>query len=66
MPAPTPVSAAPAKAATKTVELHDMKAVYGLLIHPYTLTHFRTEKASPHELDSWCQVQIDGGKLELA
>lgn len=62
----TPAASAPAKAiAPKTVQLHDMKAVYGPLHHPYTHAKFGVDKPVPHELDSWCQVQIDGGKLEL-
>lgn len=49
----------------KTVEMYDMKAVHGLLIHPYTLTNFVTEKPTPHVKDAWCVVQIEAGKLEI-
>lgn len=48
-----------------TVDLHQMLAVHGLLIHPYTLTHFNISKPLPHVLDVWCQTQIDADKLKI-
>lgn len=57
----------PPAAPTKSVveELHYMQAVYGLLIHPFTLVHFKVEEAKKHVLDDWCKVQIEAGKLKL-
>lgn len=49
----------------KTVQLFDMQAVHGLLIHPYTGTRFVKDKKVPHEKDRWCESQIEGGKLAL-
>ena len=49
----------------REVDLYDMKAVYGLLIHPYTQTRFNRDKAIGHELDGWCKTQIEAGKLAV-
>lgn len=54
---------APAAPATKSVELHALRAVHGLLIHPYTQARFNTDKPLDHELDGWCKIQIEYGKL---
>lgn len=71
MAAPTPVVKTPVETPveapkTRTIELHPLQAVHGLLIHPYTETHFVTSKAIPHELDTWCKAQVDAGKLVIA
>jgi hypothetical protein len=56
------VVAAPAP---KVKVVHAMRAVHGLLIHPYTHTRFNTDKALDHELDGWCAAQIEAKKLEI-
>lgn len=49
----------------KAIEVFEMQAVHGLLIHPYTHTRFVPEKSLPHEIDNWTQGQIDAGKLKI-
>jgi len=50
----------------KTVELVALRAVYGLMIHPYTQARFDQSKATDHELDGWVKTQMDAGKIAFA
>lgn len=64
MATPTLVPAKVAEAPKpKTIEVYNLKAVHGLLIHPYTHTRFVPDKALSHEIDGWCKSQIEAGKL---
>jgi len=42
-----------------------IRAVYGLTINPTNETRFNTDAATPAVIDSWTQMQIDAGKLEV-
>lgn len=53
--------AAPA-AAPKVVRV---RAIHGRTIHPFTGKEFDTDAEVKTELDSWTQIQIDAGKLEV-
>lgn len=42
-----------------------IRAVHGLMIHPYTHAAFNTETITPvDERDAWLDCQIEAGKLE--
>jgi hypothetical protein len=50
----------------KTIETMPLRAVYGLLIHPYTQARFDSDKVVDHVVDDWVKTQMDGGKLKFA
>ena len=39
-------------------------AVYGDMVHPWTLTRFTSDAAKPHVEDEWVAMQRDAGKLK--
>jgi len=47
------------------IEVFNMRAVHGLLIHPYTQARFVTDKDHEHVKDLWCEIQIEAGKLKI-
>ena len=54
--------AEPAKTKSKLVRL---VAVHGEICHATDGTRFPTDESKKHELDAWCQIQIEAGKLRI-
>jgi len=61
----TPAAADTKKPEPKTIEVYSIRAVHGLMIHPFDETRFEPDAAKPHVRDGWVDVQIEAGKLEV-
>jgi len=42
-----------------------VKAVHGDIVHAFTAQRFTTTDEDKTDLDTWVQIQLDAGKLEL-
>lgn len=42
-----------------------VRAIHGLMVHPFNSKHIDTDSEAKIEIDSWVQIQIDAGKLEI-
>jgi hypothetical protein len=50
----------------ETVELVELRSVYGLMIHPYTEAHFNIGPVTKHVIYGWVKGQMEAGKIVLA
>lgn len=65
-PAEKTDKAAAAPAAAPKPNVKRLRGVHGRIEHPYTHVWFDTDgDGKKHDVDSWVQAQLDGGKLAI-